>query len=217
MKKKTKWQWQKQNRQKWSDARLGRGNPMFEKHHTEETKKKLSNSLSGYRWWTNGLTAIFASSCPEGFAAGRKLNQSLKEKSAEMSVEKPEVLQKKNTVVHPDNDIPEEEHKLSFDEYCNLFNACDDPATFYVPEDQLSEECKRRCLEAEAREHDSEDDLFIARYRKSFVDRRSMSAMKLHEERTRWCLEHGIDPNDKKTALSMRERDKQMVEVKTLT
>lgn len=98
----------------------------------------------------------------------------------------------------------EEEHKLSFDEYCDLFNACDDPATFYIPEDRLSEECKRRCLEEEEKERRMlvEDDQFIDRYLASIgEDGNSRIAKKLHEERTKWCQEHGIDPDDKKAVV----------------
>lgn len=91
-------------------------------------------------------------------------------KDAMMTVELPAAAPK--VVKHPDNDIPEE--------------------------DRLSEKCKRRFLEAEAREHVSEDDLFIARYCKSLVNGRSALARKLHEERAKWCSEHGIDPNDEK-------------------
>lgn len=66
----------------------GSGNPMYGRHRTEqekqklrdvrlgkklsvETKKQLSDSHKGLRWWNNGISNIFAKECPEGFIPGR--------------------------------------------------------------------------------------------------------------------------------------------------
>ena len=136
-------------------------------------------------------------------------NERLKAKNEQLKAEN-KYLRERNTDIPDSTDIPreedkkEEEHKLSFDEYIELFNACDDPAAFYIPEDRLSEDCKRKILEEEEKERRMlvEDDQFIDRYLASIgEDGDSWTAKKLHEERTRYCLEHGIDPDDKKVAV----------------
>ena len=130
-------------------------------------------------------------------------NKSLKAKIEQLAAENKEFRNLNSDIPKEEEkkeEKKEEDHKLSFDEYCDLFNACDDPATFYIPEDRLSEECKRRCLEEEEKERRMlvEDDQFIDRYLASIgEDGNSRIAKKLHEERTKWCQEHGIDPDDK--------------------
>lgn len=56
----------------------GKNNGMYGKHHSEETKKKMSelhkgnkNSQFGTHWYTNGEVNIKAKKCPEGFKPGR--------------------------------------------------------------------------------------------------------------------------------------------------
>ena len=60
--------------------------PMFGKHHSEETKKKMSMSLSGKfcgeknpmfgrKWFTNGVDDICQYECPPGFVPGRAKNK----------------------------------------------------------------------------------------------------------------------------------------------
>lgn len=130
-------------------------------------------------------------------------NERLKAEIEQLAAENKE-FRNLNSDIPKEEEKKEEDHKLSFDEYCDLFNACDDPATFYIPEDRLSEECKRRCLEEEEKEMRMlvEDDQFIDRYLASIgEDGNSRIAKKLHEERTKWCQEHGIDPDDKKAVV----------------
>lgn len=62
----------------------GENNPMYGKHHSEETKAKLrgrivteearmkqSASTKGQHWFNNGIEEIHAYECPEGFTNGR--------------------------------------------------------------------------------------------------------------------------------------------------
>lgn len=68
----------------------GEKNPMFGKHRTfseetlkkmsdshkrdnlsTETRRKLSESLRGRRWYNNGIKAVWAKECPNGFKPGR--------------------------------------------------------------------------------------------------------------------------------------------------
>ena len=37
----------------------------------EETKAKISKTISGQRWWNNGKECVRAKECPEGFVRGR--------------------------------------------------------------------------------------------------------------------------------------------------
>ena len=41
------------------------------KHHSEETKQKMSATKVGMLWFNNGIIAVRAKSCPEGFVRGR--------------------------------------------------------------------------------------------------------------------------------------------------
>lgn len=66
----------------------GNNNPMWNKHHTEEskeknrlahlgkkasndTKAKLKESHKGLKWYNDGIHNIFAKECPDGFVPGR--------------------------------------------------------------------------------------------------------------------------------------------------
>lgn len=55
----------KETKQKISEANLGQS------RHTEESKKRLSETFSKKRWWTNGKESIFQEDCPEGYWSGR--------------------------------------------------------------------------------------------------------------------------------------------------
>ena len=60
--------------------KLGERNPMFGKHVSEETRKKISlsqsgenNSVFGTQWWNNGTINKRSKECPgEGWVRGRK-------------------------------------------------------------------------------------------------------------------------------------------------
>ena len=62
-----------------SAANLGDKNPFFGKHHSEETRQKLSQSLKGKNtwtkgshWWNNGISSTHSRECPgEGWTRGR--------------------------------------------------------------------------------------------------------------------------------------------------
>lgn len=41
------------------------------KHHSDETKEKMSKARSGKHWFNNGEREIYADGCPEGFVSGR--------------------------------------------------------------------------------------------------------------------------------------------------
>lgn len=85
-------------RKKMREARkgkhLGKDNPFYEKHHTEESKKKISEAAEGNKhalgckhseearkklseankgmhWYNNGKISKRAYECPEGFVPGR--------------------------------------------------------------------------------------------------------------------------------------------------
>ena len=49
----------------------GNSNPMFGKHHSEEAKKKMSESKKGKHWYNNGVASVQTETCPEGFVPGR--------------------------------------------------------------------------------------------------------------------------------------------------
>ena len=64
---------------------LGKPSGMKDKHHSAETRKKISEArkgkpsvmkgktirLKGTRWYNNGVKSIRAKTCPEGFVKGR--------------------------------------------------------------------------------------------------------------------------------------------------
>ena len=49
----------------------GENNPMYGKHPSEETKKKMSEAKKGIHWFNNGKENKFCFECPEGFVPGR--------------------------------------------------------------------------------------------------------------------------------------------------
>ena len=50
---------------------LGKPSGMKYKNHSEETRKKMSESRKGTHLYNNGDTSILAKTCPEGFVKGR--------------------------------------------------------------------------------------------------------------------------------------------------
>lgn len=56
---------------KLQDHHIGSSNPMFGKHHSEESCKKMSEAKKGKHWYNNGVKSIRAKTCPEGFVKGR--------------------------------------------------------------------------------------------------------------------------------------------------
>lgn len=51
--------------------RRGLPGSMKGKHHTEESKKHISESMSRLKWWNNGIVSVRCESCPDGFVHGR--------------------------------------------------------------------------------------------------------------------------------------------------
>lgn len=49
----------------------GEKNGMYNKHHTEEAKQKISNFGKGKHWFNNDELEVFVFTCPEGFKPGR--------------------------------------------------------------------------------------------------------------------------------------------------
>lgn len=95
-------------------------------------------------------------------------NKNLKAENESLKAEN-KYLRERNTDIPVSADIPvseeKEEKKLTFDEYCDLINAADDPGTFTynIPEERLSEDCKKQCIEGsllddDIPEEDDEDD-----------------------------------------------------------
>lgn len=61
-----------ETRKKLSISRSGEKNPMFGKHHSEETKKKCAAAFIGTHWWNNGIVSKQKRECPgEGWVRGR--------------------------------------------------------------------------------------------------------------------------------------------------
>lgn len=56
---------------KLSAANKGEKNPMYGKHHSDETKARMSASGKGRHWYNNGNVSTMAFECPEGFVPGR--------------------------------------------------------------------------------------------------------------------------------------------------
>ena len=49
----------------------GEKNPFYGKHHSEESKKKMSEARKNTHWYNNGKINIKTKECPEGFVPGR--------------------------------------------------------------------------------------------------------------------------------------------------
>ena len=49
----------------------GEKHPMYGKHFTEESKKKMSDAKKGKHWYNNGKINIMAYECQDGFVPGR--------------------------------------------------------------------------------------------------------------------------------------------------
>ena len=49
----------------------GEKHPNYGKHHSEETRKKMGAALKGMRWFNNGEKCVRAKECPPGFIPGR--------------------------------------------------------------------------------------------------------------------------------------------------
>lgn len=62
---------------------IGEGNPMFNKHHTEESRKNISKNMKGRSfciWYTNGIDNIYqlkSLETPIGYRRGRTLNKDI--------------------------------------------------------------------------------------------------------------------------------------------
>ena len=52
------------------------------KHHSDETKQKMSDAFKALYWFNNGIIAVRAKSCPEGFVRGRYLQEESRKKMA---------------------------------------------------------------------------------------------------------------------------------------
>ena len=48
----------------------GENNPFYGKHHSEETRNKMREAHKGKHWYHNGEINIRAKECPEGFVPG---------------------------------------------------------------------------------------------------------------------------------------------------
>ena len=60
-----------ESRKKMSESRKGENNPLFGKHHSAEARKKMSESKKGSYFFNNGVICVRAKTCPEGFVPGR--------------------------------------------------------------------------------------------------------------------------------------------------
>ena len=60
-----------ETRKKMSEALKGENNPLFGKHHSAETRKKMSEAIKCKHWYNNGVICVRAKTCPEGFVPGR--------------------------------------------------------------------------------------------------------------------------------------------------
>ena len=61
-----------ETRQKMSEALSGENHPFFGRHHSAETCKKMSKSRKGKHWWNDGVSCKLARECPgEGWKRGR--------------------------------------------------------------------------------------------------------------------------------------------------
>ena len=61
-----------ETRKKLSEA--SKGNKYFlGKHHTDEARRKMSEAKKGTRWYNDGKINIRAKECPDGFTPGRLL------------------------------------------------------------------------------------------------------------------------------------------------
>ena len=60
----------KKMREARKGKRTGEDNPFYGKHHSEETRKKWSEARKGNRWFNNGKINTMAKECPEGFVPG---------------------------------------------------------------------------------------------------------------------------------------------------
>jgi len=67
--------WSKETKQKLSESHKGllisSKHPMYGKHHTDESKQKISLSKKGRKWYNNGTIQGQYFECPEGFILGR--------------------------------------------------------------------------------------------------------------------------------------------------
>ena len=62
-----------ETRKKMSMSLSGEKNAMFGKHHSAETCSKMSNALRKLSWWNNGTINKRSKECPgEGWVRGRK-------------------------------------------------------------------------------------------------------------------------------------------------
>ena len=59
-----------ESRKKMSESRKGENNPLFGKHHSAEARKKMSESKKGSYFFNNGVICVRAKTCPEGFVPG---------------------------------------------------------------------------------------------------------------------------------------------------
>ena len=66
-----------ETRKKMSELNKGKNHPFFGKHHSEKTRRKMSKALIGNKrqlgkhWYNNGIISVLARECPNGFVKGR--------------------------------------------------------------------------------------------------------------------------------------------------
>ena len=60
-----------ETRKKMSESRKGKNHPFFGKHHSKTTRRKMSKAHIGKHWYNNGVVSVLERECPDGFVKGR--------------------------------------------------------------------------------------------------------------------------------------------------